>query len=333
MSVYKRGEIWWVRFEQNGVKIRQSARTKSKKDALEYEAELRRQVYEDQHATRMGRTLKRTFGQALVEWIERDAPKSMYKHIRAVRPYMEDVWLHQSVEAAAKMKKAMLGKGLSPLTINRRLAVVRRVLNVAYGELHWLKEPLGIKISPLMMSEKGYARTVFLTKEQAGRLIDAIEDETARTFITAICLTGMRKGEAFNLQASDFIDGCVHVRKSKNFRQRIIPISPEHHYIFENLPFPISEWELRKAFDVARKAIAMPDLRIHDLRHTFASWLAEDPTIALTTIRDILGHSNLRMTDRYVHLSIEHLREAVDAVFAVTGNEPGFKIKNKKKER
>ena len=45
-----------------------------------------------------------------------------------------------------------------------------------------------------------------------------------------------------------------------------------------------------------------PDLRMHDLRHTFASWLLENPEMALTTVRDLLGHSSLTVTSKYGHM-------------------------------
>jgi integrase len=54
-----------------------------------------------------------------------------------------------------------------------------------------------------------------------------------------------------------------------------------------------------------------PELRIHDLQHTAASWL----TIAGTSergVRDALGHADARMTARYSHLAPEHLQEALD---------------------
>lgn len=62
-----------------------------------------------------------------------------------------------------------------------------------------------------------------------------------------------------------------------------------------------------------RLAGVRPELRIHDLRHTAASWL----TIAGTSerkVRDVLGHTDARMTARYSHLAPEHQQEAVDVL-------------------
>ncbi len=56
----------------------------------------------------------------------------------------------------------------------------------------------------------------------------------------------------------------------------------------------------------------MEHVRVHDLRHSYASWLASDPNISLTTIRDMLRHSSLSMTNRYAHLNDKVKRQAAE---------------------
>ena len=71
----------------------------------------------------------------------------------------------------------------------------------------------------------------------------------------------------------------------------------------------ISETTLKQQFDRARRAAGMPHVRIHDLRHTYASWLAQ-ANVSLGTIGALLGHSQAQTTRRYAHLSVDALREA-----------------------
>ena len=67
-----------------------------------------------------------------------------------------------------------------------------------------------------------------------------------------------------------------------------------------------------------RKA-EVPNLRLHDLRHTFASYLAMG-SFNLRAIQQLLGHKDLRMTARYAHLSADHLQQAVKSLDAVLGS-------------
>ena len=55
------------------------------------------------------------------------------------------------------------------------------------------------------------------------------------------------------------------------------------------------------------------DFRFHNLRHTFASYLRQNG-VDLHTISELLGHREIRMTQRYSHLSVENLREAISVL-------------------
>lgn len=316
MSVYQRGEIWWVKFQFNGQQIRQSAGTTKKKDAQKYERDLRKRLEDDAAALKFGKSLNRTFGDALAKWIESGAPKSMYSHARNVREYLESAPLLRSVSAASDMKSAMLAEGLSNLTINRRLAVVRRVLNLCYKEWEWIREPLGQRIE--MLSEKGLAREVFLTREEVTAFIGAMKKEEAIRFVLLAAYTGLRKSEIYKLTPAMWRDPHIVLpSKTKNGRPRAIPLVPELHWIMEHLPFTIHPESLRDDWEQARATVGMPHVRQHDLRHTFASWIASDPETPLTVLRDLLGHSSLAVTSRYSHLQTG---PAQDAILRLSGH-------------
>lgn len=224
----------------------------------------------------------------------------MWSHARNTRPYLDNVPLHLVVPAAHQMKSDMLRNGLSPQTINRRLAVVRRVLNVAYREWDWLTEPLGQKIK--LLSEKGMAREFYLSQEEVDQLADAVTDPEARKIIVLAAYTGLRRGELLGMTAANWQPPYIVLNsKTKGKKPRTVPlIEPLHNLI--TLPFQVDDQTLRREFESAREKIGRPDIRFHDLRHTYASWLAKDPSIPLATLRDILGHSNLTVTSKYAHL-------------------------------
>ena len=68
--------------------------------------------------------------------------------------------------------------------------------------------------------------------------------------------------------------------------------------------------DLKTAWGKVTKASALDDFTFHDLRHTFASNLVQ-AGVDLNTVRELLGHSDIRMTLRYSHLAPEHRAAAV----------------------
>lgn len=146
----------------------------------------------------------------------------------------------------------------------------------------------------------------------------------------ALLLTGSRLGEivALTWQDVDLEAGRLHVFQPKVKRAKVLALSGELRELLESqvrgiVAAPVFQrpgggpWEaahLQRAFATAKRLAGVrAELRIHDLRHTAASWL----TIAGTSerrVRDVLGHTDARMTARYSHLAPEHLQEAVDVL-------------------
>jgi len=312
MSVYKRGNIWWVKFSTNGQHFRQSSRSTKKREAEQYEKALRAEVARRLHRGRTGKPIDVTYADALLMWIETGAPKSMYSHIRNTRPYLDNVPLPQVPAAAAQMSRDFFIKGLSVQTINRRLACVRRVLNLCFKEWNMLDFPLAQKVK--LHSEKGLSREIYLSKQEVTDLVSAVDDEEARKVILIAANTGLRRSEVMGLTDKNWQPpNIVLTTKTKSGKARTVPLISELHPLM-TLPFQLTMWELRKAFEQARKSIQRPDIRFHDLRHTFASWLIKDPDIPLTLVRDLLGHSSLVVTDKYSHLrggNIDMLEKAL----------------------
>ena len=77
-----------------------------------------------------------------------------------------------------------------------------------------------------------------------------------------------------------------------------------------SLPLSLSYWELRKQFLRSCSACGLKNVRLHDLRHTTASWLI-NAKVDLYTVGKILGHSGPQTTARYAHLSHATLKDAM----------------------
>lgn len=87
-------------------------------------------------------------------------------------------------------------------------------------------------------------------------------------------------------------------------------------------PNPITERPYRSAFyswDSLRKKVGLPHLRMHDLRHSFASFLVNSGH-SLYEVQQLLGHSNPRTTMRYAHLSSETLLRVTESVAAIVSS-------------
>jgi len=311
MAVKKRGKYYHTRFQIEGIKIDQSTKCTRLADAKEFERKLRASL-------KKSKSHGYTINDAAVRWIEEGAPESMRSHINQMLIYMEDTPLENAIEDASIMKAKMLkqgasGKPLSIQTVNRRLSCVRTLLNKAFNEYGMLDMPIASRISKMMGSELEYAREVFLTIDQASELISLMPRENTRNFVLAACATGMRRSELLSLNQDSYKNGCIRLTvKTKGKRSRTIPIPEWAKHCFEVLPFPVTRDMIRWDFEKARVAFGMPTLRLHDLRHTFASWLAENPNVPLTAIKELLGHSNLSVTSKYAHLRADFLKTAVD---------------------
>jgi integrase len=147
-------------------------------------------------------------------------------------------------------------------------------------------------------------------------------------------LTGLRQGDIFDLKWSevDFdrqqISTVINKTRRKNPNPTTIGICREAIEVLtkwrlsaqgNDLVFPSTVTGNRydnidKAFRAVLVAAEIEDFRFHDLRHTFASWLAIGG-VDLYTIQRLMTHSDIKMTQRYAHLSPDHLRDALDRVF------------------
>ncbi len=85
----------------------------------------------------------------------------------------------------------------------------------------------------------------------------------------------------------------------------------EAEYVFANPDTSKPYADVKRAFGTACKKAGIVGLRFHDLRHTFATRLVANG-VDLITVRDLLGHSTVKMTERYTHLNQDQKKNAVE---------------------
>ncbi len=213
------------------------------------------------------------------------------------------------------------GKAVSPATSNRYLAALSHVFTVAQREWGWLPyHPIRGRVD--RRRESG-GRVRYLSEDERKALLEACAAEghvyLESLVVVAIC-TGARQGElvAARWRHVDLGRQVWEIPESKSGRPRVVPLAPPTVAALRSLPRGIGEADEvfpgplpRAAWERAREAADLADVRFHDLRHTAASYLAMSGA-SVRDIQEILGHRTLAMAQRYAHLSVSHLSEAAN---------------------
>ena len=169
-------------------------------------------------------------------------------------------------------------------------------------------------------------RLRYLSQEECKALLDA-SDAHLKPIVTTALNTGCRRGEILSLRWDTNIDlkhGFILLDRTKNGDRREIPINGTLKSVFQSLPrrldipyvfFDSSSGkpykDVKKSFSTACRKGGIKDFRFHDLRHTFASHLIM-AGVDITTVKELLGHKDIKMTLRYAHLAPSHKVKAVD---------------------
>jgi len=224
----------------------------------------------------------------------------------------------------AALRRKLVDDRLAPGTANRHLATVRSMYNLAakWG-IYEGKNPAS---SPNMLRETG--RDVYLDAVQIQAMFRVLADDPCQDSAAALALlavTGARKNEVLHAKWEDvnLHRGLLTVPRSKSGRTHHINLSPiavqvlqrqaarrtaTHPFVFPSRRKPdVPLEDIRGAWARVTAAAGLPaGLRIHDLRHSFASVLANLGT-PLSEIGVLLGHSQLSTTQRYAHHAPQRL--------------------------
>lgn len=290
-----------------------SARTREA--ALAAEAAARRELI----AGNTGIQPRRTLDQAVVRYLESPeflnlkSAAGLADKISTWSAYIAGQPIERAADIADVAVRDWMTKGLAVATINRRLAALRRILALAYRRWQWIGQDIAVRI-PLLSGEN--QRQVWLTRAQAVRLRRACPPGRTRAAVTLLVTTGLRVGELLALRAEQIRDGAIHLdARTKTGRPRAVPILPPGNRYTRHVPLRMSYDGLRTAFDRAKRAAGLPAIRLHDLRHTVGSLLAESGA-SLRDIQVWLGHTSPVTSTRYTHVELARLRAVADQVGA-----------------
>ncbi len=228
-----------------------------------------------------------------------------------------------TITDVAEVRRRLIGLNLSNSSVNRNLATLRSMFNLA--RVWGIVDGRNPASAPGMLRETH--RDTYLSAAETQALMKALDKEPnqiAAAALALLVLTGARKNEVLRAKWSDLDSGrsLLTVPVSKNGRPRYIPLSPSaarvlemrfharNHgevFIFPGTRSGCPLEDLRSTWKRAKRVAGLSaDLRIHDLRHSFASALANAGT-PLSEIGVILGHRDLATTSRYAHHAPQRL--------------------------
>jgi integrase len=222
------------------------------------------------------------------------------------------------------------GRKPIPIRANRLGEVLRKMFNLAIRWRIRIDNPAA-----------GFARNVetprdrYLSIDEIGRLsaaLDAHPNRRVADAVRLILLTGARRGEVLNARWDQFdLEAAVWIKPAATTKQRRLhraPISAAAAALLRTIRLRVPEdceWvfpgdaegkplqDIKRFWEDVRAKADLPAVRIHDLRHTFASLLVSGG-MTLPMIGKLLGHTQVQTTQRYAHLLDDPLRAGLEQV-------------------
>lgn len=335
----KRGRTWWIDKQVNGRRMVESCGTG---DLVEAERYLAFRLEEERRTTVYGLRPTRTLGDAAEKYlienkhkrsIDRDgyAIKALFRH---VDPNIPIGLVHNG--SFANYKRVRLREGVAPGTINKELAVVRRVLNLAArvwrheNGLPWLDT------APLlqMVPDENARRPYPLSWDEQTKLFKELPPYLERMALFKVN-TGLREQEVCKLRWEwevllPELGTTVFVLPGwraggKNRQDRLLVLNSIAQNVLAEQRGKDPEWVFpgpnggpchrmfNTAWKSARQRAGLAQVRIHDLKHTFGHRLRA-AGVGLEDRQDLLGHKAGRITTHYSAPDIGRLIEAANRV-------------------
>lgn len=328
MSVYRRGDAWYVHIQVDGVRIQRRAGD-TREEALLFQALLRK------NTRRLKKSRNLPFDYVAAEYLQHvkainskrtyELEESDYRN--HLLPFFGDRLLFEIdnallLEFQAHQKKRRYGNR----TVNIHVGLIRKIINFAVKQGYIENDP-GLSYPMLREPKRLHA---FLSPEEFDALIKNVSYDLALKRIQFGRLTGLRPAELAYLAWTD-IDmhsKTLKVQNKPGWRiktdeERVIPLSTAALRILGGLkrkgPWVFAEGKrpvlsIRKALQTAaREAKIGKRVTPGMLRHTFATHLLK-AGIDIETLRQLMGHRSIETTQRYVHSLRESAREAVETL-------------------
>lgn len=301
MSVWKdKNGRYHVAVQRGGTRVHRICPQQATwRDAKRKEAELEQRF----QAVTTGKVL---IADAIQHWLKTEvahqkARRNTEGNALALAEWVIGKDLSQIVSVGEAYKRDNRGR-LTNSTINRRLAVLRRVAALAFKRWGWLESHLAPAIELL---PENPPRLEWFTRTKLAKTLRSIHNRERRRAVLVAAFTGIRRGLIAKYRPMQLQGDLIFLPTNKNGRPLMVPVV--HHIRFA-LNRPINVHPDTLTHDIAKAA---PGMRFHDLRRSAGSWLIQ-AGVDITVVSRILGHRDIRTTLRiYAHLLVDNLREGM----------------------
>ena len=337
MSLYQRGDNWYMDFTFHGHRVREMigpSRKGAEKVIAKRKAEIAENkfldVRKDPDPIKFHEFAKEYLPIALAN--RKQSEKIKQRELSIMRTLDREFGEKNIAEITnwniEQWKKKRREK-VKPATVNRDLGVLKCMLKKA---VEWKR----LKENPARQVKlfKTQGRLRFLMPDEVRLLISNCSNHL-KPIVTVAAHTGLRKTELLTLTRAqvDFDLGIITITNTKNGERRHIPmnetvrstlksIKGDGEYYFESMikrGEPLSR--IDKAFGYALERSKILDFKFHDLRHCFASILIMNGA-DLYSVSELLGHKNVQITKRYAHLSPNYKKQSVAILDRVMSQNP-----------
>lgn len=329
-----RNGIWHIDKQVRGQRVCQSTGESDLERAEEY---LARKIEEIRLASIYGVRPQRTFRQAATKHLNESTKASLKDdaiHLKILDPFIGDLALDRvNLFTLQTFIQARRRDGVKTATINHGLQVVRHILNMAAGEwvdengMTWLASAPKIKFLPVRDVRPPYP----LSPEEQEVLFQELPKHLRAMALFKVN-TGTRQGEVCSLQWDwevpvpelDTRVFIIPAHKVKNRSERLVVLNDAARSVVEaqrgihpRYVFAYKGRRIQKILDSAwrnaRKRAGLPQVRVHDLKHTFGRRLRA-AGVPFEDRQDLLGHKSGRMTTHYSQAELGRLMEMANRV-------------------
>lgn len=335
VGLYKRGQVWWMRFTYKGAVVRQSTETQDGQLAERIYHKVLGQIAEGKWFDRLPeeeKTFRELIQRYLSDHSARNKAISSHRRDKSLAEQLSRFFgtytlaeISPKLIAAYKMKRR--ASGASPKTVNSELTLMSHAFTLGMKEWEWVRDNPVRKVS-----REKVRNTVerWLTLGEEKQLLE-VSIPWLRAIIVFAIHTGLRQSEILNLQWSqvDLFRRTITLLEQKNGCKDTLPVNGKALDVLKDQArlwqqvspyvFPNTRGKRRgnnnllRGFYRARKRANLTGFRFHDLRHTFATRLVQ-AGVDLYTVQKLGRWKTISMVMRYAHHHAESLRAGIEVL-------------------